>query len=353
MASDNSGTPGRVARSASILLCLFVLAACGKSGKDSLAPGEEKHAADEAEITDRMIDAIKDITMQRYPKGNRKRFNQSKGLGCFDATFTVATDIPANLRHGIFAGKRAFPAKIRFANATQSDDREKDFHGMSIKLFDVDGEVLWGRAGEQDLLLNSYPALFAANPKDFLAFIEAQRDDNLFRYFIRPGHFYSLKILFKGRQKIDSPFAIRYWSTTPYRLGPDPRQAVKYSVKPCDGQSFTATTEPGPDFLTDVMAQQLAAAPACFDFLVQVQTDPETMPIENAAVIWDEQQSPFVELAKITIDNQPFTSPENVRACEEMSFNPWQSLADHRPVGGINRVRKPIYAEMAAFRRAE
>jgi hypothetical protein len=36
-----------------------------------------------------------------------------------------------------------------------------------------------------------------------------------------------------------------------------------------------------------------------------------------------------------------------------MSFNPWQSLAEHRPIGGINRVRRAIYAETAQFRGEE
>jgi hypothetical protein len=33
-----------------------------------------------------------------------------------------------------------------------------------------------------------------------------------------------------------------------------------------------------------------------------------------------------------------------------MRFNPWQSVAAHQPLGGINRSRKPIYAEIGPFR---
>ncbi len=354
MDTERSDALGQIAGAAAVaLLGIILLCSCGKSGQDSLALGEEKLSADEAEITDRMIDAIKAVTVQRYPEGERKRFNQTKGLGCFDATFTVDEHLPSNLSHGVFGGERSYPAKIRFANASELDDTKKDFRGMSIKLFDVQGQPLWGVPGQQDFLLNSYPVLFAANPEDFLDFIEAQRDDNLLGYFIRPSHFYSLKIIFKGRRKIDNPLAIRYWSTTPYRLGPDETQAVKYSVQPCTRSEFRPHTPKHENFLTDVMAEQLESASACFDFMVQLQTDPENMPIENAAVKWDEEQSPFMKVARITIENQPFTSPENVRACEEMTFNPWQSLIDHQPLGGINRVRKPVYSEISAFRKAE
>jgi len=100
------------------------------------------------------------------------------------------------------------------------------------------------------------------------------------------------------------------------------------------------------------MATQLQSSPACFDFMVQLQTDPEAMPIEDASVIWDEDDAPFLNVATLTIKDQPFTTAEHVQACEQMSFNPWQSLPDHQPLGGINRVRKPVYSEISAFRKA-
>jgi hypothetical protein len=34
-----------------------------------------------------------------------------------------------------------------------------------------------------------------------------------------------------------------------------------------------------------------------------------------------------------------------------VAFNPWHSLAEHRPLGGMNRARREIYAAMAEFRR--
>lgn len=341
----------RIGFVAVISLLTAALTAC--SDRDDLALGEEKISADEAGITADMIEAIKTVMVQRNPEGDLKRFNQVKGLGCLDASFTVRPDIDPDFKQGIFAEARSYPARIRFANATQWDDTRKDFRGMSIKVFDVDGEPLWGQSGEQDFLLNSYPALFAADPEDFLDFIEAQRDDSLISYFIRPSHFYSLKIIFKGREQIDSPFAIRYWSTTPYRLGSDKRRAVKYSVQPCDNTLPPPKVEKGPDFLTAAMKEQLAAAPACFQFMVQPQTDPEAMPIEDASVVWDEEKSPFVPVAAIEIPNQEFTGAGQIQDCEKMTFNPWQSLEAHKPIGGINRVRKPVYSEIPAFRNKQ
>ncbi len=76
------------------------------------------------------------------------------------------------------------------------------------------------------------------------------------------------------------------------------------------------------------------------------------MPIEDASVIWDESLSPFRKVATISIPEQDFTASANVEDCELMTFNPWQSLPAHQPLGGVNRVRKAIYSEIADFRTA-
>ena len=36
--------------------------------------------------------------------------------------------------------------------------------------------------------------------------------------------------------------------------------------------------------------------------------------------------------------------------CESMSFNPWHALAEHRPMGGMNRLRKVVYQASIAKR---
>lgn len=336
------------------LVCLAI-ALCAGCGPDfeTLPPGQERVGTDEASITAQMVEAIKTVSVQRHPTGTVERFNQFKGLGCLDATFTVNAGLPARMAKGVFSSQRSYPAQLRFANASEYDDTEKDFRGLSIKLSEVQGESLWGVAGEQDFLLNSYPALFAADPDDFLAFITATRDDSLWRYFLNPSHFYSLPIILKGRQKTDNPFATRFWSTTPYRLGEDPTVAVKYSVRACPDSRFANVEASAADFLTTAMQRTLASGPVCLEFLLQFQGDPAAMPIENAAVIWDEQAAPFTPVATIKIENQAFTAPERVAACEAMRFNPWQSLPAHRPLGGINRVRKPVYAEIGDFRTEE
>jgi catalase len=331
-------------------ICL--LAGCSPSYEE-LPLGQEGPGTGEARITAEMIEEIRAISLQRHPDGKLHRFNQVKSVGCFKASFEVLDNLPDTLAKGLFAAPASYPAKLRFANATQMDDRKSDFRGLSIRVRNITGEALWGEPGVQDFVLNSHPRLFVATPADFLDFIKATRSDSVWRYFANPSHFYSLPIVLRGRAKADNLFTTRYWSTTPYRLGAGSDTAVKYSTKICPGKNLKVPVDEHADFLTDAMAAHLSKGQVCLEFMVQPQTDPATMPIENAAIVWDEEVSAFVPVARIYIDQQPFTRPGRMADCERMRFNPWQSLADHQPLGGINRVRKAVYSEVGEFRIGE
>ena len=330
------------------LAALMALSVAACSEPEMAAQAEQ-----EAQIVREMITAIKAISLDRYPAKLMKRFNQAKSLACLDADFQVPDNLPESLRQGLFAQPGHYPAKLRFANASKEDDRDKDFRGLSIKVFGMGDDVLWGEPGVQDFVLNSYPALFAGTPEEFLAFIEATQNDALWRFFIKPSHWDSLWIVFQGREQISSPFDIAYWSTTPYRFGVDSKNAVKYSAQPCSTVQSQIPDQPGADYLSQNMAKHLAQAPACFDFMVQFQQDPDVMPIEDASVIWDEAAAPLQAVARITVPLQDFGNDQKSAECESLSFNPWQSLAAHQPLGGINRVRQTVYAELSAFRREQ
>jgi hypothetical protein len=88
-----------------------------------------------------------------------------------------------------------------------------------------------------------------------------------------------------------------------------------------------------------------------FDFLVQHQTCPTKMPIEDPVVEWPEGKSPYRKVATIYIPVQEFDTPEKNAAVEDLSFTPWHCLPEHRPLGGINRVRKAVYQTIARLRR--
>ena len=145
-------------------------------------------------------------------------------------------------------------------------------------------------------------------------------------------------------------FDVDFFSTTPSRHGLNPQSAVKYSVQACDKAPDYPLNRNDANYLRQSMIEHLRIKDACFNFMVQKQTNPDTMPIEDASVEWPQSESPFISVATITIKAQNFIAHDKMAACEAMTFNPWNALPEHQPLGGINRVRKAIYQQLGDFR---
>lgn len=336
---------------AGVLRCavalVIVLGACDP--RPQLPPGQEAVESDEAAIAARMVELIRQISVERADGGPLRRFNQAKSLGCLNATLEIPDLAPA-LAQGIFATPGSYRSRVRFANASESDDREPDLRGLSISV--LDARAPDGSRVVQDFLFNSHPALFAADPRAFLAFIEATAKDRLWWYFVNPAdsHLRALWILFRARGTPASPFEIAYWSTTPFRYGRSKNVAVKHAMLPCSTAEPAEQEQSGRDRLTAAMQAHLERGDACFEFAVQFQTDPAAMPIEDASRIWPEDQSPLRTVARLTIPPQEFTNEAAMARCETMTFDSWRGIADHQPLGGINRVRAIVYPALAELR---
>ena len=302
-----------------------------------------------------MAERIEAIILAEEKKNIVPRFNQPKTVACVQAEFRVHENIPDELKQGLFARPGNYPATLRFANATNRDDSKKDIRGLSIRVANVAGQVLWGKPGCQDFLFNSYPALFVATPEEFLEFIRARQENRKVLFFLNPAHPHlkSLWIVMKASKYHLSPLDIRYWSTVPFRLGETGGRVVKYSITPCSDYTTTRVVDPGENQLRAAIRAHLHQAPARFEFGVQIQANSDTMPIEDASVIWDEKESPFQAVATITIENQEIDSPASLASCEHSSFNPWQCLAAHAPVGRMNEVRRLVYEKAARLRNKE
>ncbi|MCJ7465334.1 MAG: hypothetical protein MUO53_01400, partial [Maribacter sp.] len=152
--------------------------------------------------------------------------------------------------------------------------------------------------------------------------------------------------LLKSLVKCDNPLNISYWSTQPYQFG-GPDQAVKYYLKPSPDNRILNENVQEENYLRINMAQTLYTNSAKFDFYVQFQTDAETMPIEDPTVAWS---SEYIKLATLTIPAQEFDSKEQFEFGENLSFNSWHCLPEHRPLGSFNRARRRVYEAMSKYR---
>ena len=140
--------------------------------------------------------------------------------------------------------------------------------------------------------------------------------------------------------------SISYWSTQPYQFGSQ-TAAVKYHLRPSSENIIVNEDLLEDDYLRINLAQTLYDHQAAFDFYVQLQSDPDAMPIEDPTVPWE---SPYIKLATLIIPPQTFDDPEQFAFGENLSFNSWHSLPEHRPLGSFNRVRKRVYEALSAYR---
>lgn len=314
---------------------------------------------DEDACAARIAAAIRASITRRYPPGAARRDAHPKAHGCVRAEFNVEHDLPETLVAGVFSPGAAYTAWVRFSNGSGDPTRPDirgDARGMAIKLTGVPGKKALGSEREattQDFVLISHPTFFADDPSRYAALIERGTSRNPLVVATAP-----LALGWKGTaiarkmasKRIASPLETRYWSTVPSRLGSGPeRRAVKYSARPSGAVTSTIPTSPRPNYLRETMASALAIGDARFDFLVQPRAG-EWMSVEDSRTEWPEADAPFVKVATLIIPPQVFDTPAQEAFCENLSFTPWHSLPEHRPLGGVNRIRRVVYDSISEVR---
>ncbi|MGZ5523185.1 MAG: hypothetical protein ACXWF1_08610, partial [Chthoniobacterales bacterium] len=148
-----------------------------------------------------------------------------------------------------------------------------------------------------------------------------------------------------------SPFEAPYFSCVPYLLGEG--QAMQYSVWPKSNKKTPIPNlpfRPPDDYLRDAMRQSLAEGDVEFDIRLQLQTDPFLMPIEHNGVLWPEKLSPRVSVATLRLPKQKFDSRAQMEFAKKLSYNPWHTIAEHRPLGNQSRARKRMYYALSKLR---
>jgi hypothetical protein len=310
---------------------------------------DESVPADEPAAIETIVKSIEERVRAAAKSGPAHRDAHPKAHGCVRAEFRVLDGLPPALRVGVFAEARTYKAWIRFSNGSETPQPDSigDGRGMAIKLM----EVALSPSTTQDFVMINSPAFFVRNAADYVRFQTASNplwfffpSFNPFRFRL---HEFMVARAITGR-KVQNPLNSRYWSTAPCRLGAG---TCKYSARPAGLPSAFIATD-GPNFLHDNLARHLVQADASFDFMVQPRTEPESMPVEDPTIAWDETVAAFVPVARITIPRQSFDSPEQHAFCENLSFTPWHCVEEHRPLGGINRVRRVVYEHISGVRHA-
>jgi len=326
---------------------------------EGLGLAEERIDPDEPQSLASITEAFGGYMKRAYQPGNFERGGNTKTHGIVRAEVIIRDGLPPHLRQGVFATPRSFPAFVRFSGPGPNlppDIEDVGFGSMTMKLMGVPGRKLMDdEQFTQDFLTVCTPTFVTPNTRE-----NAKLQWWSFRalpvfYFLNPFDTHLLDFLMQSlwNETLYNPLGTRYWSCTPYLLGEG--QAMMYSFAP---RSEVITRIPGvpfgrvpPNYLRDNMAATLAQQDVAFDLLVQVQTDPHRMPIENAAVRWPEKLSPFIPVATVHIPKQRIDTPAHTALAKVLSLNPWHCLPEHRPLGNQNRARLTMYRQLSQLRQ--
>lgn len=329
-----------------------------KRTDDGLGIAEEKAQPDEEAHLDDIIATFGAQMRRLWNPGHFERGGNTKTHGVVRAELTVHDDLPEHMRRGIFAEPRTYRAWVRYSGPgpyVTPDIDDVGFMSMSIKLMGVPGpKLLDDEELTQDMFGVSTPTFVTPDTRANARLQHWSYKNAQVFYFLnfREPHILDSVMQLLWTKTQTSPLEGDYFSCVPYLLGEG--QAMQYSFRT---RLETRTRVPRlplrpPDnYLRDAMVATLAERDVEFDILLQLQTDPFRMPVENNAVLWPTKVSPRVPAALLRIPKQRFDSPEQLAFARVLSYNPWHCIPEHRPLGNQSRARKRMYSELSRLRQ--
>ena len=336
-------------------------------------PSFERVAPDEAETSAALVAQMRRITETTFKDyGHAVRSVHAKSHVILRAELTVLDDLPPALAQGAFARPGGFPVVMRFSTNPGDllDDSVSAPRGLAVKIVGVEGARLPGAEDQvtQDFVMANAPAFSAADPKAFLSTVKllasttdvAQGAKKVLSSVARAAEAAletvggkSATLLGLGGQPLTQILGESFYTQVPVLYGP---YVAKLAVIPVS-QGLTGLTDMPvevagrPNALREDAESFMAETGGVWEVRVQLCTDLDKMPIEDASVPWPEDVSPYVTVARIGAPAQAAWSEARSEAVDDgLAFSPWHGLAAHRPLGGIMRARKPAYEMSAGFR---
>ena len=310
--------------------------------REQIAPGEEARYAGHA----RVFEAIQKRKSERWGTG---RTLHRKQLTAAHGSLEVLDGVPAFARHGLFETPGDHEVWVRLSNGglDRAPDKVPDVRGFALRVFGVEGPSALGNglAVSQDFLLINQETFAFPGSEAFVEFVAAASHGNgallkhIFKRYGLAGAPRQLGKLLKLAGQPFGGFATQaMFSAVPMACGP---YAVRARLLPAvsNGKPTPgARNDWGADF-----SQRLRGQPLHWDLQLQFYTSETLTPIEDASVNW---ATPYTTVARLMLPRQDTAAPDGVvlaQKVESAVFDPWQALADHRPLGDVQRARKVVY----------
>jgi hypothetical protein len=326
---------------------------------EGLKIAEEKPLPDEEAFLDSIIASFEKQMRGLWKPGKFERGGNTKTHGIVRGEFIVHDNLPAKLRHGIYAAPKTYKAWVRFSGPgpyITPDIDDVGFMSISIKLMGVSGPKLMEEEKfTQDMFGVSPPTFVTPDTKANAQLqIESNKNTQIY-YFVNFHQSHILDFIMQSLwlKTQSSPLEAPYFSCVPYLLGEG--QAMQYSVWPKSNRRTRVPRlplRPPDDYLRDAMVATLAREDVEFDIRLQLQTDPHLMPIENNGVLWPEKLSPRLSAATLRIPRQKFDSQAQMDFARSLSYNPWHCIPEHRPLGNQSRARRRMYDTLSKLRHS-
>ena len=336
-------------------------------------PSFETVSPDEAEIIAGLTDTMLSIARKtRADTGHAFRAVHAKAHGFLRARVDVLPGLAPALAQGIFTSPASYDAVIRFSTTPGDilDDDVSTPRGAALKILGVPGPRLPGSEAEttQNYVLGNSPSFQVATAKAFLS--------QLRKLAMTTGRAEPLKhaISVLSRTAEAALEMVGQKSATLTTLAGQAKthllgdtffsQAAllhgeyfgKLALSPVSSELQALSQRPldlsgHPNAIRESIQEYFRTHDAVWELRVQLATDIDTMPIEDAAVIWPEYESPYLPVARVTALPQETWSDANRELIEErMAFSPWTGVAAHRPLGSIMRARREAYAAARTYR---
>ncbi len=324
---------------------------------DGLKLAEEKPLPDEEEFLQSIITTFEAQMRKLWKPGGVERGGNTKTQGIVRGEFIIHGNIPEQFRHGIYAKPQTFPAWVRFSGPgpyITPDIDDVGFMSISIKLMGVPGPKLMDEEKHTvDMFGVSTPTFVTPDVKANAQLQKESLKNAQIFYFLNLHRSHVMDLIMQSLfiKTQSSPLEAPYFSCVPYLLGEG--RAMQYSVWPKTSKRTPIPRlpfRPPDDYLRQAMVKSLGEGDVELDFRLQLQTDPHLMPLENNAVLWPERLSPRVSVATLRLPKQKFDSPSQMEFAKKLSYNPWHTIAEHRPLGNQSRARQRMYYELSKLR---
>jgi hypothetical protein len=326
---------------------------------------------EEAETIERIIAAMtreSGVTAARC--GHAIRASHAKSHGLLKGELQVLEGLPPELAQGLFARPRRYPVLARLSNAPGEilADSVSTQRGMALKVLGVEGERLPGHdAATQDFVLDTGTRFGNADAAGFLATIlaleQATRMPQALKSAVsgaaRAANA-ALNAMGRDNALLDflghpprHPLAEPYFTQAPIRYGDYIAKLGIFPATPDLAALPHIDLSKDPDALRTATVAWFRQQPAAFEVQVQLCTDLDRMPVEDASVDWPQEESPYRTVARLYLPAQEACGPVRRRFMDDvLSFCPSHSLAAHRPLGSLMRARLRAYPALAAWRRS-